>query len=55
MIEDKTTPQFYTKSPILKRVTTILTTINEIYYPKVTATSKITTQPHLRIELNPVM
>ena len=27
----------------------------EIYYPKVTSTSKITTQLHLRIELNPVM
>ena len=28
---------------------------NEINYPKATSTSKITTQLHLRIELNPVM
>ena len=28
---------------------------NEIYYPKATSNSKITTQLHLRIELNPVM
>ena len=28
---------------------------NEIHYPIVTSSSKITTQLHLRIELNPVM
>ena len=48
-------PQSYTKSPILKWVANNVINNNEIYYPKVTSTSKIATQLHLGIKLNPVM